>query len=179
MRILTAEGSRQFTAERLGAEVGISGGTIFRHFASMDEILDAIVDRIEEIIFEDFPPQADDPLEALRQFFIARLDVIASQPEISRLLLTNTLIQNTDAEYRRERLKKLKRRSLRFVRGRLREASKRGLLADDVNPEEGTILVLGCIYSMGHMGKRIGTASAASELAHRTWRIVEKALRKH
>ncbi len=174
MRILTSEGARQFTADRLGAEGGITGGTIFRHFASMEEILDAIVDRMETILFEDFPPRADDPLESLRRFFEARVHVISSQPEISELLLTDTIIPNANAEYRRERLKEFKRRSRRFVMDCLTKARKSGLLAEDVKPEEGAILVLGCIYAMAHMS---GARKGDPDLAHRMWQVLEKTLR--
>ncbi len=174
MRILTSEGARQFTADRLGAEVGITGGTIFRHFASMEEILDAIVDRMETILFEDFPPRADDPLESLRRFFEARVHVISSQPEISELLLTDTIIPNANAEYRRERLKEFKRRSRRFVMDCLTKAENHGLLADDVKPEEGAILVLGSIYAMAH---RAGAGKSSPDLARRMWPVLERALR--
>ena len=177
IRILTSEGARQFTADRLGAEVGITGGTIFRHFASMDAILDAIVYQIEMVIFENFPPQADDPLESLRLFFEARVYVISRQPEISELLLTDVLIPNANAEYRQERLKEFKLRSRRFVMDCLRKASKSGLLAEDVHPEEGATLVLGCIYALAHMGYGTGTAKGRSDMARRMWRIVEKALK--
>ncbi|MBD3298893.1 MAG: TetR family transcriptional regulator, partial [candidate division Zixibacteria bacterium] len=64
MRILATEGARHFTTERVAAAVGITGGTIFRHFSSMDAILDAMVDHIDEILFADFPPDNSDPLEA-------------------------------------------------------------------------------------------------------------------
>lgn len=176
MRILASDGARQFTAARLGAAVGITGGTIFRHFESMDEILDAIVDRIEEILFGNFPLQADDPLESLRRFFEARVQVISSHPEISKLLLTSTLIPSANAEYRQERLQEFKRRSRRLVINHLTDASRSGLLAGDIHPDEGAILVLGCIHAIGHMGIRTGAAPGASELAPRIWRLIEKTL---
>lgn len=178
MRILSSEGARRFTTNRLGRAVGITGGTIFRNFGSMDEILDAIVDRIEEIIFADFPPRAEDPLESLRQFFEARVNVIANQPEISKLLTTDALIPNANADHRQQRLREFKRRSQHFVTDCLKGALAGGLLAKGVNPEEAGILVLGSIHAIGHMGGRARKPKDIRGTAHRSWVMIERALRK-
>jgi AcrR family transcriptional regulator len=177
MHILSEEGARQFTAERLGAAVGITGGTIFRHFASMDEILDAIVDRIEEIIFENFPPEAADPLESLRLFFEARVRAITEHPEVSKLLLTSTLVPNGDANVRAKRLGEFKLRSRSFVVDCLRRAKADGLLDGDVTHEESSVLVIGAIYALGHMGATAKSASNAGVLAKRVWRLIESSIR--
>lgn len=176
MRILTCEGARQFTAERLGAEVGIASGTIFRHFGSMEEILDAIVDRIEEIIFENFPPKSDDPLECLRLFFEARVRAITEHPEVSRLLITSMLIPNGNSEMRERRLHQFKLRSQQFVIECLKKAKTDGLLAQGVSQEESSILVLGAIYAIGHMGISANELQHKSNLAKRIWRVLEKSL---
>lgn len=176
MRILTVEGARQFTAERLGAEVGIASGTIFRHFASMEDILDAIVDRIEEIIFENFPPKSNDPLECLRLFFEARVRAITEHPEVSRLLITSMLIPNGNSEMREQRLHQFKLRSQRFVIECLKKAKTAGLLAKGVSQEESSILVLGAIYAIGHMGISANEPQHKSNLAKRIWRVLEKSL---
>ena len=176
MRILADDGSRQFTAERLGAAIGISGGTIFRHFTSMEEILDAIVDRIEEIIFADFPPDAADPITSLRLFFEKRVNVMRKHPEVSRLLLTQGLVPNLNSPARAERLDELKRRSQRFVIGCLNKAAGNGLLADDVRPADGALLVLGAIHAIGHMRIRSGRAAGDADLTARTWTLLERAL---
>ena len=176
MRILTSEGARQFTAERLGAEVGIASGTIFRHFSSMEEILDAIVDRIEEIIFGGFPPKSDNPLERLRLFFEARVQAITEHPEVSKLLTTSILVPNGNNDTREKRLRKFKLRSQRFVTDCLKQAHAEGLLAEGVLQQESSILVLGAIYAIGHMGISANDVQDQRDLAERIWRVLEKSL---
>ncbi len=176
MHILCSEGARQFTADRLGAAVGITGGTIFRHFGSMEEILDAIVDRIEEIIFADFPPNVDNPMERLRLFFEARVQAITEHPEVSKLLLTSTLIPNGSSEDREKRLIEFKLRSRRFVIDCLKSAEADGLLAYDISHEESTVLVLGAIYAIGHMGASTMGGAGKGDLANRTWHILKRSL---
>lgn len=176
MQILTAEGARRLTADRLGAAVGIASGTIFRHFVSMEEILDGIVDTIEEIIFKGFPPPSDNPMESLRLFFESRVKAISEHPEVSRLLLTSTLIPNSGNKNRENRLREFKLRSRRFVVDCLKNSKAEGLLAQDISPEDSSVLILGAIYAIGHMG--IGTDEEMSDgdLAHRVWRILERSL---
>ena len=176
MHILTSEGARQFTADRLGTAVGITGGTIFRHFGSMEEILDAIVDRIEDIIFADFPPRADNPLECLRLFFEARVRAITEHPEVSKLLLTSMLIPNGSSENREKRLREFKLRSKRFVIDCLKKAKADGLLANDISHEESSVLVLGAIYAIGHMGASAKGVPGKGDLTNRIWHILQRSL---
>jgi AcrR family transcriptional regulator len=176
MRILTSEGSRLFTADRIGAAVGIASGTIFRHFSSMEEILDAIVDRIEQIIFKNFPPQSENPIERLRLFFEARVQAITEYPEVSKLLITSTLIPNGTTELREKRLKQFKSRSRHFIIECLKEAQKEGLLAKGISHEESSILVFGAIHAIGHMGISPKGIQNRRALAKRVWRVLEKSL---
>lgn len=178
MLILTTEGARQFTAERLGAAVGLASGSIFRHFGSMEKILDRIVDRIEEIIFADFPPQADSPLERLRLFFEARVEAITKHPEVSKLLINSMLIPNSNSEDREKRLDEFKLRSRRFVADCLKNAKVDGLLSQEISYEESSILVLGSIYAIGHMGINAKRKKSNGTLAMRIWSILEKSLTK-
>jgi len=176
MQILATDGARQFTADRLGTAVGLASGSIFRHFGSMEEILDGIVGRIEEIIFADFPPSADDPLERLRMFFEARVRAISEHPEVSKLLLTSTLIPNGSKNDRGKRLSQFKVRSRGFVIDCLRRAKADDLLAGDISHEESSILVFGVLYAVGHMGISTRSGEDRGELVKRIWRLLERSL---
>lgn len=178
MQILTTDGARQFTAERLGAAVGLESGSIFRHFDSMEDILDGVVDRIEEIIFIDFPPKADNPLESLRIFFEARVNAIADHPEVSKLLLTSMLIPNGNNESRVKRLREFKLKSRRFVAKCLKKAKADGLLNKDISYEESSVLVLGCIYAIAHMSIGGEYKKADRKLTKRMWKILERTIAK-
>lgn len=176
MKILTTEGARQFTADRLGAMVGLASGSIFRHFGSMDDILDGIVDRIEEIIFADFPPKADNPLESLRLFFEARVNAITEHPQVSKLLQTSILIPNSNGELREKRLNEFKLRSRRFIADCLKRAKAEGLLNRDISYEESSVLVLGSIYAIGHMSIGGKYKKVDIKLIERIWNILERSI---
>ena len=170
MRIIASKGPRKFTAELLGARVGITAGAIFRHFKNMDAIIEAIVGRIEEILFEGFPPEAADPIERLGIFFQHRVRTIVTHPHVSRILLSDHLAQA-------RRLEEFKRRSRDYVFKCLREASESGLLRGEAGPEEGTVLVLGVIFALAHSITRVPDPRKVEHLASRVWRIIESTLR--
>ena len=176
MRIIASKGPRKFTAELLGAKVGVTAGAIFRHFKSMDAIVEAIVGRMEEILFEGFPPKAADPIERLGCFFQHRVRTIISHPQVSRILLSDHLAQ-AGSRTQARRLEEFKRRSRDFVLECLRTAGESGLLRGEAGPEEGTVLVMGSIFSLAHSTTRVSDPSEVEQLAGRVWNVIESTLR--
>jgi AcrR family transcriptional regulator len=176
MRIIASQGARKFTAELLGERVGVTGGAIFRHFKSMEAIVDAVVDRMEAILFEDFPPEAADPIERLGIFFRCRVQAVVGNPHVSRMLLSDHLAQ-AGGKAQAQRVVEFKRRSRHFVLECLREAERSGLLRGDAGPEEGTILVLGGILALAHSRTRVPERKEAEQLSPRVWSVIESTLR--
>ncbi len=178
MSIIASKGPRKFTAELLGARVGVTAGAIFRHFKSMDAIVEAVVGRMEEILVEDFPSAASDPIERLGVFFQHRVRTIVTHPHISRMLLSDHLAQ-AGARAQSKRLEEFKRRSRSFIFECLIEARDSGLLRGEAGPEEGTVLVLGAILALAHSITRVPAPNEVEQLARRVWRVIESTLRGH
>ena len=176
MRIIALKGTRKFTAELLGAEVGVTAGAVFRHFKTMDAIVEAVVERMEAILFEGFPPKAADPVERVGIFFQRRAQAIVDSPHLSRLLLSDHLAQ-AGGPARAARLAEFKRRSRSFVLACLREAQKSGRLRGTCGPEEGTVLILGSILALAHAGTSIADRGPVEQLSRRVWAVIESTLR--
>lgn len=176
MRIIASKGTRKFTAELLAAKVGVTGGAIFRHFKTMDDIVEAVVGRIEEILFEGFPPEAADPIERVGIFFQKRVRVIVSNPHISRMLHSDQLAQ-LGGRTQARRIERFKQRSHDFILGCLRDAKTSGVLQAGVNPEEGTILVLGSIFALAHSRTRVFDTKELERLSPKVWSVIESTLR--
>ncbi len=176
MRIIASKGPRKFTAELLAAKVGLTAGAIFRHFKSMDAIVEAIVGRMEEILFEGFPPKAADPIERLGVFFQHRVSTIVLHPHLSRILLSDHLAQ-AGSRTQARRLGEFKSRSRDFVFECLRAAGKSGLLRGETGPEEAEVLVMGSIFALAHSTTRVSDPREVEQLASRVWNVIESALR--
>jgi AcrR family transcriptional regulator len=176
MRVLVARGARGFTAKAVADTIGVTDGALFRHFRSMEDIVEAVIERMESALFGDFPPPHDDPIDRLHAFFDRRIASVLAQPDLSRLLFSDHLAQ-LGGERSAARIEEFKRRSHRFVLDGLQEAASRGLLAPGLEPEPAAILVIGAIHGIGHAGTRLRTGRAALRLAERVWTVLEGTLR--
>jgi AcrR family transcriptional regulator len=176
MRIIAIKGARRFTAQLLATEIGVTAGAIYRHFESMEAIVDAVVERIGVILFEGFPPEAPDPLERLGMFFRRRTRTILSNPHLSRMLLSDHLSQAAGPA-QAERLEEFKRRSQTFVLGCLREAEENGALSAEISPEASAVIVLGSVLSLSHAAARIAGEARIERLSDEVWSAIERTLR--
>src|SRR5512145_1671 len=91
LRVISTQGLGRFTALAVAHEVGLSDGALFRHFPSMEAIVDAAIDRVEELLFEGFPPGEEDPVARLGAFFRRRATVIRQNPAVSPLVISDEL----------------------------------------------------------------------------------------
>jgi AcrR family transcriptional regulator len=172
IRIVANEGPRNFTAQRIADEVGITSGAVFRHFESMAAIIDQVAAHIGEILAEDFPRDVSDPVERLRLFFLNRSRTIVNHPHISKLLLSDHLAQAGGSKSG-DRLGTFKKRSRTFVAQCLSEAQKAGKLASGVKPEPAALAVLGAILALSHSGTRVVRSAETERVADEVWGVLE------
>lgn len=175
LRVVAAGGLGRFTSLAIAREVGVSDAALFRHFPSKDAIVDAAIDRIEEILFEGFPPQASDPIDRLGAFFRRRVEAIRAHPGVSRLVASEELAKAGSAAAA-ERVAEFRRRSAGFVRDCLAEAEGRRLLASGIRVEEASVIVLGSLLALAH-ASTAPPAAAIPALAPRVWSALETFLR--
>jgi AcrR family transcriptional regulator len=175
LRVVAAGGLGRFTSLAIAREVGVSDAALFRHFPSKDAIVDAAIDRVEEILFEGFPPQADDPVERLGAFFRRRVQAVRAHPGVSRLVATDELGKAGSAAAA-ERVAGFRRRSTAFVRRCLEEAERGRLLAPGVHVEEASVIVLGSLLALAH-ASTAPPAAAIPTIAPRVWSALDSLLR--
>ncbi len=175
MRIIATEGARQFTAKRIASEIGVTSGAIFRHFETMDAIVEEIVNHMEKILFEGFSPRGSDPLRQLESFFMNRISVIYKNQYLSRLLLSDHLAQIAGKKHSL-RIEKFKRRSVRFVKDCLTRHKKQNSTAsgNGCGTEEGTVLLMGAIFVLAHARTKLTEEESPSDIGQRVWSILYK-----
>ena len=175
MRTIAVDGARCFTAKNIAEEIGITSGAIFRHFTSMDAVLDAVIDRMEEILFDTFPPEDPDPLKRVEAFFKDRVRVILEHRHVARMLLSDHFQQAAGPEGER-RIEEFKIRSRKFVNDCLTNAREKGLLKE-AGPEECSILVMGSILALANASIRSGNEQQLKELSRKVWSTLDRMIR--
>jgi AcrR family transcriptional regulator len=143
-RCLARNGYHQTTMQDVCEESGLSYGAIYRYFASKEEILHAIFDRIAEVsrsIVEDARSRREDPRNTLE--WIGRVSfAYFDQPNYE--FVTRSDIEIWPEIIRNDQLLEKFRDGIRFwhgvVTGLLSEAQARGELRPDIDPSVAAAL---------------------------------------
>ncbi len=144
IKIIGEKGLREFTAAQIGREVGIKDGSIFRHFKNKNEIVMAVLDRLEGVLNDTIPPPNDDPLKRLGEFFLARLEIVGSQPGVQSLLFSNQL-SHAGGKAGLKRVMKLRKQGRDFIKSCLLEASEKKLIRHDLDLTDILVLFNGAV----------------------------------
>lgn len=173
LRIISGKGVKSLTAQELGREVGIADGTIFRHFKDKAEIVRSAIAHLEGVLFQSFPPEAEDPLERLQLFFEGRLRLVQSMPSVFLAAFSDRLEEAAGEEA--GVVRSIISRSQAFVSQCLQEAQERGDIAPSLSLEALTLVVMGTLQAAAFANRRSGGKSKIDPRI--AWQTIEKMLR--
>ena len=89
LAVIGERGATSLTAASLAQEVGLTPGALFRHYATLDEILGAAVDVAIEAVDATLPSADLPPRDRLRALALARVELIGGTPGLAWLLLSD------------------------------------------------------------------------------------------
>lgn len=147
LSIIAARGITALSTRNLAAEVGLSTGAIFRHFASLDALLDAVVARVESVLDSTYPSKELPPLERLERFVEARSAAVGGQLGILRLVLSDQFLMALP-ESGSARLSASVQRSWAFVRGCVRDGQRAGEFRADIDANALAVIAMGTIHML-------------------------------
>lgn len=169
LRIISGKGVHRLTAQELGREVGIADGSIFRHFKDKAAIVRAAIAHLEGVLFQSFPPEAEDPLERLRLFFVGRLTLVQRMPSVFLAAFSDRLEEAAGEEA--GVVRSIIERSQAFVRQCLQEAQERGQIAPGLALEALTLVVMGALQASAFAQRRSGGKSKIDPVV--IWQTIE------
>jgi AcrR family transcriptional regulator len=147
LKIIGERGLTKLTTATLAAEIGVTTGALYRHFASFEEILIETVRLGVERIDGTFPEEKQPPLERLKKLAENRVRLLRGDPGLTWLLQSHQayrILPKPAAAGLRE----AGRRSRRFVLRALVDGSEAGSIRRDVEPEVLLVTVLGTIHAL-------------------------------
>lgn len=147
LHIIATKGIAALSTRSLAAQVGLSTGAIFKHFASLDALLEAVVARVETLLESTYPPPTLPPVERLERFIEARSTAVGDQLGILRLVLSEQFLLALP-ESSSARLAACVRKTRAFVLACLRDGQEAGELRSDLPAETLAPIVMGTVQML-------------------------------
>lgn len=147
LHIIATKGIAALSTRSLAAEVGLSSGALFRHFDSLDALLDAVVGRVEAVLESTYPPAALPPVARLEQFIETRSTAVGKQLGILRLVLSDQFLLALPKSGS-ARLSGCVEKTRAFVVDCLREGQAAGALRADLPAETLAPIVMGTVQML-------------------------------
>lgn len=147
LHIIATSGIAALSTRTLAAQVGLSSGALFRHFPSLDALLEAVVARVESVLDSTYPPRELPARERLERFVEARSAAVGNKVGMLRLVLSEQFLlalpKNASV-----RLAACVHKSREYVRNCLREGQEAGEIRADVEANALAVIVMGTIQML-------------------------------
>lgn len=147
LRIIATQGIAALSTSSLAREVGLSTGAIFRHFSTLEALLDAVVARVEAVLSSSYPDPDLPAMERLERFIENRSVAVGEQLGILRLVLSEqfhlALPRGGSA-----RLSACIDQTRAFITTCLREGQSTGEVRTDLSAESLTPIVMGTVQML-------------------------------
>lgn len=169
LRIIATRGIAELTVAALAAELGLTGGALYRHFASTNEILVAVADRAVELVDATVPPDDIEPLEWLERFVESRARTVGGHPGVARLLVSDQLAMALPPAAI-EHVQGAVRRTFSSIERAIRRGQERGDVRDDIEARDlvpivaGTVQLLALARAGSHQSRMLAPAKAWATL---------------
>lgn len=176
LEILATDGVGGLTSRAIAARVGVQDGSLFRHFASKEAIVDAAIDAFESQMAATFPEDVAEPLVALSELFHRRVTLARQRPELLRLALSDRLTEVAGADGS-ARVRAVVERSVGFIREHLTRARRQRLIRDDVPIEVLVWTFTGVLHGAAGASPAQSSRRRSARLdAASTWTSLESML---
>jgi AcrR family transcriptional regulator len=147
LRIIGERGATALTVAVLAAEVGVTAGALYRHFASIDEILDAAAQLAVERIEETFPPTHWPAPRRLRELAENRIELMQSLPGLAWMLLSDQAYLTVPPSAI-EGLRRQVARSKAYLLAALKEGIADGSLRSDLQADRLLVIFTGTVHAL-------------------------------
>lgn len=176
LRTIAEDGVARFTSRAVAGRVGISDGTLFRHFGSKEEIVIEAMRLLEHQIDAGLVDSGD-PMDDLEHFFRHRATFVGEEQSVGRLIFSDELVHLAGDEGR-EVVEGWRRRSVGFLLDRLKRLHGEGQLRQDLDVPAMSMLVQGALLTFAMQASlgRAGTREDVQRRVEHAWRTLLKVL---
>lgn len=176
LQVLADEGAARFTTRAIASRVGITDGTIFRHFKDKQEIVLAAMDLLEQEITREMHHVAD-PVERLEAWFRHRAAYVGATGSVGRLIFSEQLV-HLAGPAGAERVAGWRRHNLEVLTATITEAGAAGRTVAGLPPIALAQVVQGILLTFALQGslERIASAPPLEARVQLSWQTLKTLL---
>ncbi|MBI4808869.1 MAG: TetR/AcrR family transcriptional regulator [Nitrosomonadales bacterium] len=172
IELAAEKGVDSVTTQDMADAMQLTQGSIFRHFATKDDIWIAVMewirDRLMKVVGK-AAAEATDPLDAVERMFFAHIAFISKHPAIPRLLFSELLHKKNSKL--RQLIEGIISGYEAKITGLLEEAKSQSLVSADLDSQSAAVLYIGMIQGLVMQSTIFGGKRALHQQAEKTFPI--------
>ena len=179
LSLVANQGLRRLSMAAVARRVGLVPSGIYRHFKSKDELLAAVLDRIEQRLLanvREAREESDNPLERLKGVLMRHIRYLREGKVISipRMIFSEDV--RTDGPERKQRVLQLFARYIGQVGEIVRQGQSEGCIRRDVDVQTITMMLFGIIVPAGILWHLTEGGFDVTRHAQRSWLLFSQAI---
>jgi AcrR family transcriptional regulator len=172
LSLVANQGLRRLSVAAVARRVGLVPSGIYRHFKSKDEILAAVLDRIEQRLLANVEAArkgSDDPLQRLKDVLMRHIRFIREGRAIPRMIFSDDVHAGNPS--RRRRVLEIFMRYTGAVGEIVRAGQMQGCIRKDVDVQTITMMLFGIVVPAGIIWHLTDGGFDVTRHARRAWQM--------
>lgn len=140
---------REITTDAIAKQMKVTQGALFRHFASKDEIWQAVMEWVADRLLERLDRASGDgrsPANALRAMFMSHVEFIISHPGVPRMMFGE--LQRAEPTPSKRVARTLVARHGERVARMIEAGKAAGEFAPDTDPQAAAMMFIGTVQGL-------------------------------
>ncbi len=175
--LVAARGISRLSLAAVARRVGLVPSGIYRHFKNKDEILLAVLDRIEARMsanVEAASEETPDPVDRLRSLLMRHVRFIREGRAIPRIIFSDDF--HSGHPERKTRVEKIFKNYLERIGGFVRQGQDEGRIRGELDPGTIAMMFLGIVVPAGILWHVTEGGFDVTKHAERAWQVFCRAI---
>jgi TetR/AcrR family transcriptional regulator len=177
LRLACEASPTQITTVEIAAAIGVTQGTVFKHFPSKDAIWLAAMRWVRETLLQRLQAAADQavtPLDALSEMFRTHVEFVIAHPGVPRFIF-HELQQPADSAAKSE-VRAVLQGYRKLLLGRLNQSIEQKLVSQDLDPDAAATSFIGLIQGLVMQSMLTGRTAAMRQQADAIFALYRRGL---
>ncbi|MCL5745978.1 MAG: TetR/AcrR family transcriptional regulator [Acidobacteria bacterium] len=178
--LVASHGLNGLSVARVAHRVGVVPSAVYRHFASKDELLDAVLDLIRNRLAQNVQKVSEDckdSLECLRRLLMLHAQLIRENQGVPRIIFSEDIFSGS--RERKAAVHEIIRGYLKRVADIVKRGQKENQIRRDLDASTVAMMFLGLVQPAAILWQLSDGAIDVTKHAERAWQILAEAIRTH